>query len=430
MTSNRNHPFTKYENLKLKCFEFTDYKAKDIENEIDPENNFYKDLQSQCEYYTEKQYRRNIIMDGSMSIIHFNSRSLNSNLAGIKHCLNELERKFTVIAISETWLDDEQIDAIGIEGYEMFSVHRTQSKGGGAALFIDKMYKCKVVSNKSFVMENIMECVTVEIEREKERNIQISCMYRKPGSCIDTFREKIEELYNRHNNKKILFVCGDFNVDLLNPQQHNSTTEFINSMYSNSLYPTITRPTRITTHSATLIDNIFTNVIDRPVSSGLIITDISDHLPVFAIIQNCMQKNKDITTIMMKRKKTQDAINSFKQDLLRQDWKSVYVSDVNWAYETFMTIISGLYDKHCPLAKKIVKQKYVEKPWISKGIINACKKKKLLYKEFLKRRTMESEQKYKLYKNKLTKIIRCCKVDYYSNLLEDNKNNIKKHGVS
>jgi len=175
MTSNRNHLFTKYENLKLKCFEFTDYKAKDIENEIDPENNFYKDLQSQCEYYTEKQYRRNIIMDGSMSIIHFNSRSLNSNLAGIKHCLNELERKFTVIAISETWLDDEQIDAIEIEGYEMFSVHRTQSKGGGAALFIDKMYKCKVVSNKSFVMENIMECVTVEIEREKERNIQISC---------------------------------------------------------------------------------------------------------------------------------------------------------------------------------------------------------------------------------------------------------------
>jgi len=59
-------------------------------------------------------------------------------------------------------------------------------------------------------------------------------------------------------------------------------------MYSNSLYPTLTRPTRITTHSATLIDNIFTNVIDRPVSSGLIITDISDHLPVFAIIQNCM----------------------------------------------------------------------------------------------------------------------------------------------
>lgn len=185
----------------------------------------------------------------------------------------------------------------------MFYINRTQSKGRGAALFIDKMYKCKVVSNMSFAMVNIMECVTVEIEREKERNIRISCIYRKPGSCVDTFREKIEELYNRHNNKKILFVCGDLNIDLLNPQQHNSTTEFINSMYSNSLYPAITRPTTITTHSATLIDNIFTNIIGRSVTSGLIITDISDQMPVFAIIQNCMQKNKDSTTIMMKRKK-------------------------------------------------------------------------------------------------------------------------------
>lgn len=77
-------------------------------------------------------------------------------------------------------------------------------------------------------------------------------------------------------------------------------------------------------------------------------------------------------------------------------------------------------------SKENIKQKYIEKPWISKGIINACKKKNLLYKEFLKKRTIEAEQKYKLYKNKLTKIIRCSKIDYYSKLLEDNKNNVKK----
>jgi len=76
--------------------------------------------------------------------IYFYSRSLNSNLAGIKHCLNELERKFTVIARSETWLDDEQIDAIGIEGYEFFSVHRTQSKGGGLHYSLIKCINVKL----------------------------------------------------------------------------------------------------------------------------------------------------------------------------------------------------------------------------------------------------------------------------------------------
>ena len=196
-------------------------------------------------------------------------------------------------------------------------------------------------------------------------------------------------------------------------------------MYSNSLYPTITRPTRITTHSATLIDNIFTNVWDRKVHSGLVINDTSDHLPVFATIQSCTRIKKDTTTVKITRHKTQNAINSFKEDLLRQDWNKVYVKGANEANESFLEIVAELYEKNCPLVKKIVKPKYAEKPWITKGISKACKKKMSLHKEFLRKRTTEAEQKYKTYKNKLTKIMRHSKMDHYSNLLEDNKNNIK-----
>ena len=58
------------------------------------------------------------------------------------------------------------------------------------------------------------------------------------------------------------------------------TTDFLNVMSSNSLYPSITKPTRITSNSATLIGNIFTNSKSYQ-TSGIIITDINDHLPVF-----------------------------------------------------------------------------------------------------------------------------------------------------
>ena len=95
-----------------------------------------------------------------------------------------------------------------------------------------------------------MECVTVEIEIERAKNI-INCVYRTPGSCIETFTEALVGLYDSINNKKMAFVCGDFNIDLLNPLYHNTITEFINAMYSMSLYPAIIRPSRITTHSAT-----------------------------------------------------------------------------------------------------------------------------------------------------------------------------------
>lgn len=52
-------------------------------------------------------------------------------------------------------------------------------------------------------------------------------------------------------------------------------------MHSISLIPKITRPTRIAVHSATLLDNVFTNDLEN----GLLINDISDHLPAFILIR-------------------------------------------------------------------------------------------------------------------------------------------------
>ena len=52
-------------------------------------------------------------------------------------------------------------------------------------------------------------------------------------------------------------------------------------MFRLGIYPVITKPTRISNVSATLIDNIFTDDINRDITSGLPFTDIGDHLPVF-----------------------------------------------------------------------------------------------------------------------------------------------------
>ena len=72
---------------------------------------------------------------------------------------------------------------------------------------------------------------------------------------------------------------GDFNLNLMNYQSHNLTGEFLDMMYFNTFFPLITRPTRITSHSATLIDNIFQNSLETNLLSSLLFTDISDHLP-------------------------------------------------------------------------------------------------------------------------------------------------------
>ena len=72
----------------------------------------------------------------------------------------------------------------------------------------------------------------------------------------------------------------------MNYNEHNQTNEFLDSPSSNSFIPFILQPTRITSHSDTHIDNIFSNVIDPDIISGNLTATISDHLPQFSIIPN------------------------------------------------------------------------------------------------------------------------------------------------
>ena len=57
--------------------------------------------------------------------------------------------------------------------------------------------------------------------------------------------------------KKNVFLLGDFNVDLLKYDKHAGTKEFIDSFSSYMYLPYILHPTRVTVHSQTIIDNIF-----------------------------------------------------------------------------------------------------------------------------------------------------------------------------
>ena len=163
----------------------------------------------------------------------------------------------------------------------------------------------------------------------------MSCIYRAPGSNTDIFKclyyigEKIT-----NNNQKVMFICGDFNIDLLNPNKHKMTDDFINPLYSLSLYPRITRPTRITSHSATLIDNIFTNDIDNNTVSGLLINDISDHLPVFAVYFSNYTKNKQSNNLNHRQVTTEEFREALKNDLIAHNWELVYKEkDIDKAYD-------------------------------------------------------------------------------------------------
>uniref|UniRef100_A0A8C6M4T9 Reverse transcriptase domain-containing protein n=1 Tax=Nothobranchius furzeri TaxID=105023 RepID=A0A8C6M4T9_NOTFU len=358
-------------------------------------------------------------------MVHFNSRSLYANFQFIKAYIAQFNQPFDVIAISETWINTGKEEDFEMKGYELLHLDRTNKKGGGVALYVDKNLRFEKMSRMTRVVDGVMECITVEINMNKQKNIIVSCIYRTPGSKIETFKDIMEDLYTNLNQKRI-FICGDFNIDLLNPNHNKSTEEFIESMYCMGLFPLITRPTRITTHGATLLDNIFTNVMEENIKAGILINDISDHLPVFVTYDCCYKVHRNVGKMIYKTIRTEKAMQCLKNELIKQDWTIVYKhKDVNKAYEAFLSIFMALLEKNSLLIEVNRKDKYTGRPWMTKGLQNACKKKNSLYREFIKKRTTESEKKYKKYKNKLTNIMRTCKKEYFIKKLEDNKDSMK-----
>ena len=85
--------------------------------------------------------------------------------------------------------------------------------------------------------------------------------------------------------KKMVVLLGDFNADLLKYDHDDEVADLLDTMYSKLLLPNISSPTRVTSTSATLIDNIFTNNYDNTFTSGnQVTTTLSDHLAQILIV--------------------------------------------------------------------------------------------------------------------------------------------------
>ena len=127
----------------------------------------------------------------------------------------------------------------------------------GIYLHNDLQYKllieCKLSSPE------VIESLFVEITVPYGKNITVGCVYRPPNQNTALFLDKLNDILSHiSKDSKQCYVMGDFNLDLLQYNHHTPTQEFIDTLFSFAFIPLISHPTRLTSYSATLIDNIFT----------------------------------------------------------------------------------------------------------------------------------------------------------------------------
>ena len=122
-------------------------------------------------------------------------------------------------------------------------------------------------------------------------------------------------------------------------------------MYALGLYPLITKPTRITRTTATMINNIFTNDIELKYECGLITDDSSDLLPIFAMCKHSLCKgniNNKTKNKKVRIRQTKEAnIKSLNQELANLSWDNVLLEEnTNTAYDKFMVHFTRSFMKN------------------------------------------------------------------------------------
>ena len=206
---------------------------------------------------------------------------------------------------------------------------------------------------------------------------------------------------------KYCYLMGDYNINLLNYENHQHTSGFIDQLHSNSLISLINKPTRVKKQSATLIDNIFTNSLndmDHTIQ-GIIYSDISDHFPIIHINYSFRASNLDSDIVV--RNLSQRNKQAFCRAVSEVDWRPLYISgNAQESFTWFHSTLSRLYNKHLP--KQIMNKKYnTRKMWLTELLKNAIKTKNKLYLKSLQIDTAANEIQYKKYRNKWNHILRC-----------------------
>jgi hypothetical protein len=193
-------------------------------------------------------------------------------------------------------------------------------------------------------------------------------------------------------------------------------------MYSFYFFPTIYKPTRIKKKTKTLIDNIFVRNFVSPFS-GLIVSDLSDHFPIFSVVSQNHKPFLTTKTDSFVRPINAKGLRNLSNSLHHYNWDFISDStDVNSDFNKLHGILIAKLN-FCLPEVKASKQKSFKQPWMTAALLKSITKKHQLYKAALSDKYNWSV--YKKYRNTLTSLIRTRKESYFSNFVNEHKKDAK-----
>ena len=377
-------------------------------------------------YYTPDdfyEHSKNINTLDTLTLLHFNCRSLKRNFDNFSECVQTLNMPMSIIGVTETWLKNYEMD-LSLPSYSFVGNARRGRRGGGVGIFVHNNIKFKRRCDLD-ICNDVVESIFIEVYN-KMKNYIIAVIYRPPQQSVQSFIDTIQSpLSVISTERKESILLGDFNVDLMKFNITPHVNDFIDNFNSYSYLPQIFKPTRITSHSASILDNIFYNYPEKVQHNGIILTDVSDHLTPFIMIPFHCNLN-DSYMEFLKRDINDDNIHAFCSKLQLVDWEILNdIHDVDQKYYRFIEIYTQQYNECFPEIKVRKKKLPSVKPWLTNEIKKMCKRKYILYRKYLKNPSDYRKNVYKQYRNRTNNMLRDAKRKYYDVKFRDALNNAR-----
>lgn len=388
-----------------------------------------------CKYVDISDFKP-LANSNDISIFHTNIGSLEKHFEELQTVLKMLDFKFDIIGITESKIkkDIKPKIKISLPGYKCYHVD-TEADKGGSLIYISSHLTPKPRKDleKLLYKSEMLESTFIEIIVPNKKNIVIGNIYRHPSMDLNEYLENyltpFLERLNREDKRK--FLMGDFNIDLMTVDDESLTAKYFDLMTSHLFVPHIINPTRITSTSRTLIDNIFSNATNiKDATSGNLTISLSDHLAQFLIIPSDhkkLHKNNKMQTVIDGKNFDHE---NYILDMFNLDWHIPNFKDPNDAFNHLENHIEAVNSRHIrirQMTKKEILDK--EKPWVNHEIKEMIKKRNKLHSLFIKENNMEKKEilktKYKKLRNLITSKTRFNKKKHYENFFDQNSDNLR-----
>ena len=349
----------------------------------------------------------NFKIDGGFTVVCQNILSFDKNFDSLSIMLNELKGGADVLILTETWFSVDNIKEIN--GYTGYHSCRKDRRGGGCSIYIRDKYKSYLVGN--FTVNNqVLEscCVMLKLDNIE---VLISGIYRPPDFIYQReFVTFLESCFSSISPSKCVLVGGDLNVDMMNLD--NTWIDMVDVLKSYNFLPYITRPTRVTENTATCIDHFWFNRYNVVKSGVLTGCDISDHFGIFIVLGINVKKEQIVKYFKDHSNDNLDRLFNEVQYFIN-DWPSVAHNDtdVNFNCNIFLDNFFKIYDKCCPIRKKVLSLKSLCNPWIDNELVSAIKHKFVLFRGY--KSGVNTFDEYNHFKNKLLYDVRRAKKHYF-----------------